>query len=221
MKIKTKELAINKIHKFDCIEGLKKLKDKSVQLSLVDPPYNVDLKYASYDDKQDRDTYKKWCAEWFKELRRVTDGIILITPGSNNLDLWFGIEKPKWMIMWTKRNANSPNYAGGINCWEPILYYITTEKLRHRVGIDVIEQNISMQRGIGSHPCPKPLKLFRKLVDKYSNEGDTVLDCFMGSGTTACAAKQLGRNFIGFETEEEYNKIANERLKQKVLEDWF
>jgi len=72
-----------------------------------------------------------------------------------------------------------------------------------------------MQRGIGSHPCPNHLTI-RKLVDKYSNEGDTVLDCFMGSGTTACAAKQLGRNFIGFELETEYWKIGNARLKQHM-----
>ena len=51
----------------------------------------------------------------------------------------------------------------------------------------------------------------------HSNPNDLVLDCFMGSGTTACACKELGRNFIGIEKNPEYIDMANKRLQQEVL----
>jgi DNA modification methylase len=63
------------------------------------------------------------------------------------------------------------------------------------------------------HITPKPVKLIENIITTSSNEGDVVLDCFMGSGTTAVAATKLNRNFIGFERESEYVRIANQRLE--------
>lgn len=65
---------------------------------------------------------------------------------------------------------------------------------------------------VGLHPTQKPTALFEYLIKTYSNEGDTVLDCCLGSGTSALAAAKLGRHFIGIEIDEEYYKIAKERL---------
>ena len=67
------------------------------------------------------------------------------------------------------------------------------------------------------HPTPKPRWLFDRLVLASSDEGDTVLDPFMGSGTTLVAAKNLGRKAIGIEIEERYCEIAAERCRQEVL----
>jgi len=67
------------------------------------------------------------------------------------------------------------------------------------------------------HPTQKPIKLFKRIVEAGSKKGDLVLDIFMGSGTTATACKQLGRNFIGFEISKEYCDIANKRLNQEIL----
>jgi DNA modification methylase len=64
------------------------------------------------------------------------------------------------------------------------------------------------------HPTQKPLNIIEKIIRTSSSEGAIVLDCFMGSGTTAVAAARLGRNFIGFEREPEYVKIANQRLEK-------
>lgn len=67
------------------------------------------------------------------------------------------------------------------------------------------------------HPTQKPINLMKYLIKKCSDEGNIILDPFMGSGTTAVACKQLNRNFIGFEISPEYCKIAEKRLQQETL----
>ena len=64
------------------------------------------------------------------------------------------------------------------------------------------------------HPTQKPLELMEYLVKTYTNEGDTVLDFTMGSGTTGVACKKLNRNFIGIELDENYFNIAKERIEK-------
>ena len=67
------------------------------------------------------------------------------------------------------------------------------------------------------HPTQKPVGLFKQILDRYSDKEMTILDPFLGSGTTALAAKQLGRNFIGIEINPDYCKIAEQRLAQTEL----
>jgi DNA modification methylase len=67
------------------------------------------------------------------------------------------------------------------------------------------------------HPTQKPVKLMNWCISKYSKSGDIILDGFLGSGTTAVAAKNLGRKFIGIEIEPKYAEIAKQRLAQEVL----
>jgi site-specific DNA-methyltransferase (adenine-specific) len=69
----------------------------------------------------------------------------------------------------------------------------------------------------GYHPTQKPIDLMAYLIKTYSNENDLILDPFLGSGTTAVAAKQLHRRFIGIEISERYCQIARERLRQGIL----
>ena len=72
--------------------------------------------------------------------------------------------------------------------------------------------DISPHRQIGGHPAPFPEQLANDHIISWSNEGDTILDCFMGSGTTGKIAKQLNRNFIGIEISQEYLDIATARI---------
>ena len=66
------------------------------------------------------------------------------------------------------------------------------------------------------HPAPFPIDLPQKFINLYTYKNDLILDPFLGSGTTAIAAKLLERNFVGYEIEEEYIEIAKNRLKKEV-----
>lgn len=69
----------------------------------------------------------------------------------------------------------------------------------------------------GFHPTQKPVDLLKYLIRTYSNGGDTVLDCTMGSGSTGVACMEEKRKFIGFEKEEKYFKIASERIANATM----
>ena len=71
------------------------------------------------------------------------------------------------------------------------------------------------------HPAQKPLELLEYLVKTYTNEGDTVLDNTMGSGTTGVACKNLNRSFIGIEMDDKYFEIAKHRIESHVVQSSF
>lgn len=77
---------------------------------------------------------------------------------------------------------------------------------------DVLEFNVVPNRNGKLHPTQKPVELLEYLIKTYSNEGETILDNTMGSGSTGIAAKLLNRNFIGIELNEEYFKVAQQRI---------
>lgn len=67
-------------------------------------------------------------------------------------------------------------------------------------------------KNLYTHPTIKPLNIIKNLIINSSNENDIILDCFLGSGTTAVACKELNRKYIGIEIDKEYFKIAQDRL---------
>ena len=73
----------------------------------------------------------------------------------------------------------------------------------------------------GLHPTGKPESLLLEWVDQFTDAGETILDPFMGSGTTGAAAKRIGRKFIGIELEERYCETAARRLSQGSLAEMF
>ena len=72
----------------------------------------------------------------------------------------------------------------------------------------------SNEHNVGKHPTQKPVALMEYLIKTYTNEGETVLDFTMGSGSTGVAAKNLNRNFIGIELDETYFNIAKKRIEE-------
>lgn len=80
---------------------------------------------------------------------------------------------------------------------------------------DILEFDVVPNRNGKLHSTQKPLELMEYLVKTYSNEGETVLDFTMGSGTTGVACRNLNRHFIGIEMDEEYFKVAKNRINLK------
>ena len=102
-----------------------------------------------------------------------------------------------------------------------ILFATRNNSLRLQAARNIIREIPAFNSGAKKtngdklHPTQKPVELIEKLILDSTKEGDTVLDCFMGSGTTAVAARRTGRNFYGFEQQQKYVDIANNRLKNE------
>jgi site-specific DNA-methyltransferase (adenine-specific) len=113
-------------------------------------------------------------------------------------------------MCWYKGSVGAAAYVG-FNDWEPHLVYGKNNTTMH----DYFRSTPEPQTN--GHPCQKPLSWATWLIARACDPGNTVLDPFMGSGTTLVAAKQLGRRAIGIEIEQKYCDIAIERLRQGVL----
>lgn len=199
-------LEIDRIYEGDCLELMPEIEDKSIALVVTDPPYNVGLNYGE-NVNDSRDDYIEWLRRVWAEIRRVSKGV-LITVGMVNFSTFcIEIEKPKWVCAWVKPNQCSRNNCGGFNVWEPILVYGDVGKIKQ----DCWNYPIKKQKGVGDHPCPKLLDMWEVLVNQ-APAGGTVLDPFIGSGTTAIAALNTNRHFIGIEKEPKYVQIARQRI---------
>jgi len=177
-----------------------------VSAIVTDPPYNVGLEYADGDDR--RLDYKAWSAEWFHEAQRVSSVCVAISCGVANLMAWHDIAEPTWILAWLKPNAIS-RVNVGLNTWEPILLYGKPAGKRTH---DSFIANVSHQLDTGDHPCPKPLKWAREVIERTTEEGMSVCDPFMGTGTTGVACVKMGRQFIGIEISEHYFQICEKRI---------
>jgi len=213
---------MNEIICADCLDILKSMPDKSVDLVLTDPPYNAKnigpnaREYVGTIMQLPLEEYKKFCADWFREAFRVSKRLVF-TPGIANVCYY---PQPDWIACWHKPASVSFNRFGGFNAWEPIMLYGRIPK-GHRLSQDyILENTMNFTKGIEKqHPCPKPKELMRTLVDIFSLESDTILDPFVGSGTTCVAAKILGRKYIGIEISPVYAEIARKRVEQAQYEE--
>ena len=170
-----------------------------VDLVLTDPPYGVGMAYL--DEMPNP-------PEFVASMKKVAP-LVAFTCGVRNL---WAYPKADWVMAWAKPAATGRNDTGGFNHWEPVLLYG-----RRRIWTDLRYAPVGHEVGVGDHPSPKPIALFRWLVEQLTDTGGTILDPFMGSGTTLRAAKDLGRKAIGIEIEERYCAIAAKRMAQGVL----
>ena len=179
---------------------------------IADPPYNVGYNYGDgVDDRQTRQDYQGWCHSWFWWAKRLAKRIA-ISPGIANVGMWHAIEQPDWILCWHKPAAMGRCSFGFTN-WEPVLCWGKPVNQ----SVDVFTATIIPDAAVEGHPCPKPLRWGRELIERLTVEDEVVLDHFMGSGTTIVAAKYSGRRAIGIEIEERFCEMAVKRLRQGVL----
>ena len=210
---------INRIIQGDCLEVMKGMSDKCVDLIVTDPPYGIKMskgykgfegfrgfgkpiKRKSYQDNWD---YKRPCPEIFYNILRVGKSVIIFG-GNYFADI---LPQSTHWIVWDKLQT-MPTFSDCELLW--------TNINRKSVKKITVEWNgLLGKENIRLHPTQKPVKLIEKIIDTYSKQGDIIFDPFSGSGTTAVAAKELNRKFICVEIDPKYCKIAEDRLKQEVL----
>ena len=204
---------INKIINADCLDILKELPDKCIDLVLTDPPYGIGIKGSvgggSIRGKVkeckkcnwDNELIKK---EYFDEIFRISKNQIIF---GGNYYLEF-LKNTRCIIVWYKRDGlPERTFADAEIAWTSFDKNTKVYNLRWDGFIRDSKEPKE------AHPTQKPLKLFEMILRDYSKENDLILDCFSGSGTTAVACHNLKRRFICIEKDEDYYKASVERLK--------
>ena len=188
----------------DCLELMKALPDGCVDAVITDPPYGVGLEYQN-GKTDSRCEWRDCMVRLVPEARRIARFTIL--PSCRILEMpWiYAHIPPDWLICWFKGSPGT-SASIGFNDWEPHLAYGRPQTAMHDYFY------AAPKPFDNDHPCPKPLAWGTWLVSRAVPVGGSVVDFFLGSGTTAVAAKKLGRHFLGFEISETYCQIARERI---------
>ena len=200
-------LELNKIYCGDCLDLMREMPDKSVDLVLTDPPYGIGIAnnpIRQMHEKMDWDNAIP-TSEYFSELFRISENQIIW--GGN----FFDLPPTQCFLLWDKEQPETFSTSMCEQAWTS--FKSPAKLFRYRVVDGVVKE----------HPTQKPLPLMMWCLEKYSKHGMTVLDPFLGSGTTAVACKKLGRNFIGIEKEPAYVAIAEKRLEKvnnRKITEW-
>ena len=220
----------------DSLEEMKKLIDDGVKVDMIctDPPYLMNYKTGRRKDKTHdfckpiaNDTNFELIKDIMPLLFELLNqgGAIYMFCNANHIDYFKQqIEQHftlKNILIWVKNNWSAGDLKGAYaKQTEFILYAV---KGRHILNGARDTDTLYYNRVVGNmqlHQNQKPVDLCKYLINKSSNENDTVLDCFMGSGSTGVACLQTNRNFIGIELEEKYYNIAKKRCSNYQSKLW-
>jgi len=221
----------NKIYQGDCIEVLKTFPDESVDFCITDPPYNVGLEYSEIEDNLEDDEYSDWCYEWINQLYRVLQEgsyCIIFTGDKKLFYIMKAIYKTKFQfhhfLKWYKPTCQRGLSGTVLFCRTELAFVLSKEKPnikninRKTLYADTLIYNNTKPNdkfNAVEHNARRPVGLYRQIIKGFG--GKKVIDCFMGSGTTAVACKQLGVDFIGIELSRDYCDIIKKRLTQNTL----
>jgi DNA modification methylase len=186
----------------DCLDVLSGLQAGSVDAIVTDPPYGLGFPYASYDDSEG--LWYDLMRKVVPELKRVGKVVVMPSCAIKRLPWWYANYPPDWVIAWYKGSPGHQS-AIGFNDWEPHLIWGKPLRPMH----DYFQTRCGFDDN--GHPCPKPVEWGRWLVSRVAHAGATILDPFMGSGSTIVAAIMEGRNAIGIEIDAGYYAIAQRR----------
>lgn len=225
-------LELNRIYQMDCIEGMRLIPDKSIDLILTDIPYDgvtkkgaERAKYAGQLRKLDKgkaDILTFEIDDFLNECSRILKGSIYIFCGIGQVyTIYNYFENHKdFMVRLCAWRKTNPSPMNGQHMWLSSMEICIFAK-RRRAKFNAHCKPSVWDYPVGRskiHPTQKPVELFEYLIEASTDEGDIVLDTCMGSGTTAVATLKTGRKFIGFETEPKYIEIANQRIESTYNE---
>jgi site-specific DNA-methyltransferase (adenine-specific)/modification methylase len=233
---------------------MKKLPDKSVDLVITSPPYNINLrirgnkyckrtrgevgpcnKYETLHDSFSINAYYKIQKTAIMEFLRISKQVFyIIQPLTGNKEALFKLmghyaEQIKEIIIWDKKHSEPAIMQNVLNSEYEFIIIFDSITARQR-----LFKNATFKRGclnnifrvgksserIKGHSATFPKELVSKIIFNFSKQGQIILDPFMGSGTTGVACKELGRDFIGIEIDENYFNIAKRRI-DNTMESLF
>jgi len=200
------------IYNGDCLEVMKEL--EPVNLCLTDIPFNVNWKYGVYNDNLTLEEYAENCLKWFTTISETCKRAVIKIPNKFSYLVLPIFEKALgylWTVIQYSPNTTSHG-AFNLNLYTQYLISKGEGKTPKTDFFINTKNNIET-----NHPAEMPTMPIKKLLNMFTDENDTILDPFLGSGTTARACKDLGRKCIGIEISKEYCDIAVRRLGQEVL----
>lgn len=254
---------VDKIYNLDVFDFLNnKVADNSVDLAVIDPPYN--MKKADWDTFKNQDDFLNFTFSWIEvllpKLKENSSLYIFNTSFNSAYILQFlvkqGLDFKNW-IVWDKQDGISAPKTKFVNGSETILFftkgspifnfndirqpYKSTDRIKHATKKGILKNgkrwfpnpdgrlcseiwNFSSERHKNKingkvqkmqHLTPKPKDMIERIIKASSNKSDLVLDCFMGSGTTAIVSQKLDRHFIGTESNKTYYETCIEQLKKE------
>ena len=236
LKLQKIELEVGRLSKYklyqgDCLEIMKGVSDGSIDLVVTDPPYEISTTGAGMYKQADKQYVKElngmkdgFSEKVLDELCRVMKKINIYFFCSQKqiiplLDYFVKKKKCNWNILsWHKTNPIPACGNKYLTDTEFVLFFrekgvkvygsFDTKRTWYATPLNQSDKKMY------GHPTVKPLYILENLVVNSSQEGEVVLDCFMGSGSTGVACLNTNRNFIGIELDEGYFKIAQNRLEE-------
>lgn len=226
---------LNKIINADCLEVMRGMPDKCVDLVLTDPPYGIGESMGKNRSRGSAAGANKWkgsrnttgvgvastdfgFSQWdneipshdyFKEIFRVSRNQIIF--GGNYYSEY--LRNSSCWIVWDKDNGTT-DFADCELAWTS--FKSAVRKFKYMWN-GMLQENMS-EKEIRIHPTQKPVTLFEWILNKYSEPGQIILDPFLGSGTTAAACINLNRQFIGIEISPDYCRLAEERIRRATAQ---
>ena len=223
-----------KLYNDDCLNVLKDIEDNTIDLVVTDPPYEVITGGRNggvkgkpsgilKENKQLMKSIPKvdlWLSECFRVMKDGTHIYIMTNTLNltNYLNIINGVGfKLHNLLVWNKNNT-TPNRWYMKNCEYVIFARKGFAKSINNPSSQTVH-NFDNIIGNKKHPTEKPVDLMKLYVENSSQVGDTVLDPFMGSGSTGVACKELDRNFIGVELDKQYFDIAESRINNVEIKE--
>lgn len=217
----------NKLIMGDAIDELKEMEDNSVDLVIIDPPYFIPAQHYSTRTSFKRNfgdlgIMEHFFKEIFKELTRVVKptGVLYVFCDGQSYPLFYYHLYPNCKsirpLIWDKKT--SINGYHWRHQHELVIFAQMPDNQKVPTGDGDILRYNAVKVNDRKHPAQKPVDLLKRFIEKSTKEGDTVLDCFAGYGSTGQACKETDRKFIGIEKEQSYYNLMKERLDKK---DWF
>lgn len=212
----------------DCLIEMQKIKDKSVDCILTDPPYAIDFQsnrrpkeYRFKKILNDKEPFIKF----IKELPRVLKNsgcIFMFTRWDKQQYFIDELErnnlKVKNVLIWDKVIHGMGDLTGAFGSRYESIIFVSMENFTfpNKRYTDIIEyQRVDPVKLL--HPNQKPVELLEELLKMVTVENDVVLDLFMGSGSSGVACKNTGRHFIGIEQDKKYFDIAKARINDVII----